>query len=79
MAKKTFIALADAIKDHNQKMFLPKDQFGFTQLNTLARFCECQNSNFNRERWFSYIKGGVRAEWWENLTLKTVNEKSICI
>lgn len=50
MTKKHFIALADAIKSHLQ---------GFTpeQVETLANFCESQNSRFDRRRWIAYIKG----------------------
>lgn len=53
MTKKHFIALADAIKEHNQQgiPFLP------SQLDTLASFCKLANSNFNRERWLDYIAG----------------------
>lgn len=50
MSKKHFIALADAIKWSNVA-------FTDEHLIVLARFCAAQNGNFNRERWFSYIRG----------------------
>ena len=55
MTKKHFIALADAIRDHNDKGFGP--EFSAGQLNTLLRFCESQNPRFNADRWLGYIAG----------------------
>jgi hypothetical protein len=57
MSKKHFIALADAIREHNEI----ENQFGGAfdekHLDTLADFCQSVNGNFNRERWLSYISG----------------------
>jgi hypothetical protein len=55
MSKKDFIALADAIREHNR--LNPNDQFTAEQLSTLGDFCKAQNSNFMRERWTGYISG----------------------
>lgn len=66
MGKQDFIALADAIKDHNAKA---RDNslaqlgselnspFNPTHLSVIATFCKRQNSAFKRERWFDYIFG----------------------
>lgn len=54
MSKKDFIALADAIRTHNEHNALP---FGQEQLETLATFCAQQNPNFKRDRWLDYIAG----------------------
>src|SRR4030095_3780991 len=67
MTKKNFIALADAIREHDAPSWLNKDAleraktsltpFTHEQLETLAQFCQSQNSNFNRTRWLDYIAG----------------------
>ena len=63
MSKKTFIALADAIRQHNNRAH---DAFGVNagrmsfspeEIRTLADFCQAQNGNFNRDRWLRYIAG----------------------
>lgn len=64
VSKKHFIALADAIREHNAfgttfnranpKGFVP---FHDSQIRTLADFCQSQNSNFKRDRWLAYIAG----------------------
>jgi hypothetical protein len=61
MTKQHFIALADAIREHNSVLerygkgkFTP---FSPDQIHTLATFCQSQNSRFNRERWLAYIAG----------------------
>ena len=61
MSKKDFIALADAIREHNS-MIDSSDldyhgQFTPEQLVALADFCQSQNPNFKRERWLAYIAG----------------------
>ena len=60
MTKKHFIALADAIREYqdlpNQGLPL-MNVFTDNQIRMLARFCESQNPNFNRERWLAYIAG----------------------
>ena len=61
MTKKHFIALADAIREHNRQysqlqwLKKPEDEFTEKHLCTLADFCASQNSQFNRERWLGYI------------------------
>ena len=59
MTKKHFIALADAIREHNRVAYKeqPIDHFSDELLNTLADFCQSTNPNFNRERWLGYIAG----------------------
>jgi hypothetical protein len=63
MTKQDFIALADAIRDHNARwrVIMPIEnavtQFTEDQLKTLADFCRQQNSAFMRERWLGYIAG----------------------
>jgi hypothetical protein len=61
MSKQDFIALADAIKDHNAKGEDSTDPqesaFDDEQLEVLAVFCKRQNPDFNRSRWFGYIRG----------------------
>ncbi len=56
MTKKDFIALADAIREHNAG---PEDRGDFDDghLDTLERFCCNNNPRFNRERWLGYIRG----------------------
>jgi hypothetical protein len=53
MSKKDFIALANAIREHNKT----GDAFTPSQLATLAVFCRQQNPDFKRERWLDYIAG----------------------
>jgi hypothetical protein len=63
MLKKTFIALADAIREHNRAINrmhhgdLSMHPFLSDQIETLADFCQSQNGQFNRERWLGYIAG----------------------
>lgn len=59
MTKKHFIELADMIREHNRQVRagLPHTEFADNQIEALASFCKSQNSNFNRERWISYING----------------------
>lgn len=62
MTKKHFIALADHIKNHNERDLARPfpgtgDAFSETQIATLVRFCRAQNPNFNEERWIDYIAG----------------------
>ena len=62
MSKQDFIALADAIREHNvlckntvfPNIVLP---FNDSQLNTLAKFCKGQNPAFKKDRWLGYING----------------------
>ena len=63
MTKKHFIALADTIQEHNQlecQSILSasgRHKFDSLHIETLASFCQSQNSQFNRERWLGYIAG----------------------
>jgi hypothetical protein len=57
MSKKHFIALADAIRIHNNVFGAFGERFTSQQIELLADFCKQQNPNFNRERWISYIAG----------------------
>jgi hypothetical protein len=54
MSKQDFIALADAIRYFNS---IRANQFDAQQIDVLADFCQCQNGNFKRDRWLSYIAG----------------------
>ncbi len=49
MTKKSFIALADALR---QAGHTP----GFV-VDALVRFCKAQNPRFNEARWRAYLKG----------------------
>jgi hypothetical protein len=59
MSKKDFIALADQIKGYNTLALFGHKLQPFTQeqIETLATFCQYQNSNFMRDRWLNYIAG----------------------
>lgn len=58
MSKKDFIALADAIKEHNRRaQFNGEARFTEGQLDSLADFCRSKNPRFMRSRWLDYIKG----------------------
>ena len=56
MTKQHFIALANALRAHNQ--VAPGELgFGPAQLSVLADFCAAQNPRFDRTRWLDYIDG----------------------
>lgn len=62
MTKKHFIALADAIKEHNGRVAESTENgyeiaFSFDQIQSLANFCKWQNERFDRSRWLGYIAG----------------------
>ena len=63
MSKKDFIALADTIREHNQRKLnafghnAGRMSFSPEEIETLADFCRSQNSNFMRGRWLAYIAG----------------------
>ena len=57
MSKKHFIALADAIREHNRLIETEDEPFTPKQLETLADFCRSQNPDFKRDRWLGYIAG----------------------
>ena len=62
MTKKNFIALADAIRKHQNHADPDTCMTGWTtltsdQIEMLADFCAAQNAQFNRERWLGYIAG----------------------
>lgn len=56
MTKQNFIALADAIREHNRTA---KEGAAFTPqtIETLAQFCAGQNPLFKRDRWLAYVAG----------------------
>jgi hypothetical protein len=58
MTKKHFIALADAIRVHQEKQYRNGviEQAPYL-IDTLADFCAGQNPRFNRDRWIGYIQG----------------------
>lgn len=56
MSKKDFIALADAIRNHNRKGD-QVDPFTVNQIEALAAFCKSQNHAFMPKRWADYIEG----------------------
>lgn len=64
MTRKHFVALADAIRDHNQKaretfgVHAERMCFSAEAIYKLADFCALQNSNFDRERWLNYVAKG---------------------
>lgn len=62
MSTKDFEALADAISDYNKtdSRWATNIQrpFTFSQLATLADFCEEQNSRFDRTKWLARIQAG---------------------
>jgi hypothetical protein len=53
MSKRHFIALADAIRIHNQH----SAPFDTEHLKTLVAVCKSANPNFNADRWLDYIAG----------------------
>jgi len=62
MSKKHFIALADAIREHNAKVDrsfpgYTTCMFNESQIMALANFCKSQNPDFKRDRWLGYIAG----------------------
>lgn len=58
MSKKHFIALADAIREHNaSEGHTLRGDFNQMHIEVLADFCQSQNPNFNRGRWLAYIAG----------------------
>ena len=54
MTRKQSIELANDIMRHNRWQ---DDKFTPNQLNTLAEFCQGENSNFNQQIWLDYIAG----------------------
>ena len=61
MSKKDFIALADAVRLHQNNLarvgILEKPAYGEYWLDVLADFCATQNPRFNRGIWLGYIMG----------------------
>lgn len=55
MTKKDFIALADAIRRHNNGHYNTQWELDDVQIRMLADFCQTRNSQFDRERWLGYI------------------------
>jgi len=54
MTKNDRVALADALRIHNQTAD-GRTEFTPDHLLVLADFCASQNPNFNRKRWIDYI------------------------
>jgi hypothetical protein len=54
MTRKTFIALADHLKDRYDGN---KSVCWNEVLRLLADFCQSQNPAFKRERWIGYVRG----------------------
>ena len=54
MSKQDFIALADAIREHNR---YDDNKFTAEQIGRLASFCRGQNNRFMQDRWVGYIAG----------------------
>lgn len=60
MTRRHFIALADAIRRHNDTVRGSHlAMFTGLQLDCLARFCAAQNPRFNRDRWLVYVWGPI--------------------
>jgi len=57
MTKKHFIALADAIREHNKTSGCAGTMFNVYHLRVLADFCAEQNKNFKPNRWIGYVRG----------------------
>jgi hypothetical protein len=59
MTKRHFIALAQAIKEENNRcrFYGKPEAFGHDALLTLSSFCLRQNPAFNSTRWLDYIAG----------------------
>ena len=60
MSKKDFIALADAVREANERWergAVTAQRFTEGHICELADFCESQNPAFNRSRWLEYIAG----------------------
>jgi hypothetical protein len=55
MTKKHFIALADAIREHNSNS--AHTPFNTEHLDTLCAFMRSQNGAFMRDRWIGYALG----------------------
>jgi hypothetical protein len=57
MSKQDFVALADAIREHNRLLSTASAPFTAAHLETLSSFCKRQNSAFMPSRWTGYIDG----------------------
>jgi hypothetical protein len=57
MSKKHFIAIANAIKEHNRTDVTVSGRFRTAHLNTLAAVFKQLNPKFDRDRWLGYIAG----------------------
>jgi hypothetical protein len=56
MTKKDFVALADALRIHNQTAD-GRTEFSPDHLLVLADFCASQDAKFDRDRWIDYVAG----------------------
>ena len=57
MSKQDFVALADAIKEHNASPIRGEVPFTVEHLVTLQSFCQSRNAAFLTGRWRDYIAG----------------------
>lgn len=57
MSKQDFVALADAIRNHNKSTVGQVEPFTEEHIATLILFCRGQNSAFMPGRWRDYIDG----------------------
>ena len=61
MSKKDFIALADAVRVHQNDLarvgVVEQSAYGEYWIDVLADFCKSRNSRFLRDRWVGYIRG----------------------
>ena len=61
MSKKDFIALADAVRMHQNNLarlgIVEQSAYGEYWIDVLADFCISRNPRFMRNRWVGYIWG----------------------
>lgn len=75
MSKKDFIALADAIRNHNAHVATCNhgtcfcSKFDLSHLDILRAFCQSQNPNFKADRWMDYIAGECGPNGWSSKEL----------
>ena len=56
MTKKHFIALANALREHNKEYEGSRSVFHSEHFKALADFLASQNPKFDRERWLDYVR-----------------------
>jgi hypothetical protein len=72
MSKKDFIALADVIKEANER----GKTFTYDHLGILAGFCASVNPRFMPTRWLNYIEGKCGKNGGENKAQKSFGRSS---